>query len=114
MAPGITAGAGARGPELSAEQQQVIRSNFRLCVQKLKGPYTENFCVCRDGAKRPVTGADGRVRSPCAGTPLFCAAYRAPWAEALATDGGMYVGNIFSRDLHEWKSIPNHHDLGRG
>ena len=103
-----------RGPELSEKQQEAIQRNFRLCVSKLKGPYTENFCVCKNGAKESVTGPDGRVRSPCAGTPRYCAAYRAPWAQALATDAGMYIGNIFSRDLYEWESFPDHHDLVRG
>src|SRR5262245_54919949 len=89
-------GASFRGPELSAQQQKELRDNFALCVSKLKGPYTENFCVCPDGRKVPVRSASGQIGIGCKNA-LFCAAYRAPWAEALAKQG-VYIGNIFSRD----------------
>src|SRR5258707_7395651 len=45
-----------RAPELSAQQQKALRANFALCVGKLKGPYTENVCVCPDGRKIHVRG----------------------------------------------------------
>ena len=57
-------------PTLSAAQHATLKSNFALCLAKLKGPYTENFCLCRDGEKRGVQApnvtspeilADGRV-----------------------------------------------------
>jgi hypothetical protein len=102
----------SHGPELSAQEQQTLRENFALSVEKLKGPYTENMCVCPDGRTLPVRGADGQVAIPCE-NPLFCAAYRAPWAQGLA-DSGMYIGNIFSRDLYLWDSFPDHNDLVRG
>ena len=101
-----------RAPELSAQQQRALRDNFALCVGKLKGPYTENVCVCPDGRKIPVRGAGGQLGIGCKDA-LFCAAYRAPWAEALAKDG-VYLGNIFSRDLYLWDSFPDHNDLVRG
>ena len=101
-----------RAPEVSEQQQKILRDNFALCVEKLKGPYTENFCVCPDGRKMPVRGADGQLNDTCA-KPVFCAAYRAPWAEALAQQG-VYLGNIFSRDLYLWDTFPDHNDLVRG
>lgn len=97
---------------LDAKDQKVLRDNFVLCTAKLKGPYTENFCVCPDGKKIPVRGASGQISSGCK-DPLFCAAFRAPWAEALAKQR-MYIGNIFSRDLSLWDSFPDHNDLVRG
>jgi hypothetical protein len=112
---GLAAPAGAfRAPELTAEQQWQLRASFAPCLSKLKGPYTENYCVCKaTGEKLPVAGPDGRVRSPCGDDALFCAAYRAPWAEALGRER-MWIANIFSRDLHLWDSFPDHNDLVRG
>jgi hypothetical protein len=101
-----------RAPELSAEQQKILRDNFALSVRKLKGPYTENFCVCPDGRKIPVRGPGGKIGVGCKDA-LFCAAYRAPWAEALA-GRGVYIANIFSRDLYLWDTFPDHDDLVRG
>ena len=101
-----------RAPDLSPKQEKILRDNFALCVEKLKGPYTENFCVCPDGRKMPVRGADGQLNDTCP-RPVFCAAYRAPWAEALAQQG-VYLGNIFSRDLYLWDTFPDHNDLVRG
>jgi hypothetical protein len=106
------AAAAFEAPALSPGQQKTLKQNFALCLGKLKGPYTENFCLCRDGRKLPVQGPNGAVRIPCP-NPLFCAAYRAPWAEALAHER-MYIANIFSRDEHLWSTFPNHHDLVRG
>ena len=99
-------------PALSAADQAELKRNWGLCLSKMKGPYTENFCLCRDGQKLPVQAPSGAVRIPCA-NPIFCSAYRAPWAEVLAKHR-MYVANIFSRDVHLWTSFPNHHDLVRG
>lgn len=99
-------------PSLSPAQQATLKSNFALCLAKLKGPYTENFCLCRDGQKLGVQAPNGAVRVPCA-NPVFCSAYRAPWAEALAKER-MYIANIFSRDGSLWSTFPNHHDLVRG
>src|SRR5262245_17544739 len=67
-------------PELTAQQQKTVRDNFGLCVGKLKGPYTENICVCPDGRKIPVRNTTGQVAVPCK-DELFCSAFRAPWAE---------------------------------
>jgi Pyruvate phosphate dikinase, AMP/ATP-binding domain len=104
--------AGFRAPELTPQQQKTLRDNFALCVGKLKGPYTENVCVCPDGRKIPVRSASGALGVGCKNA-IFCAAYRAAWAEALAKEG-VYVGNIFSRDLYLWDSFPDHDDLVRG
>src|SRR6476660_5838918 len=85
-------------PELTAQQQKSLRDNYALSVSKLKGPYTENFCVCPDGRKIPVRNSAGQLGIGCKDA-LFCAAYRAPWAEALGKEG-VYIGNVFSRDLY--------------
>jgi hypothetical protein len=101
-----------RAPELTPAQQKALRDNFALCVGKLKGPYTENTCVCPDGRKIPVRNSAGQVGIGCKDA-LFCAAFRAAWADALAQEG-VYLGNIFSRDLYLWDSFPDHNDLVRG
>ncbi len=99
-------------PELTPEQERDLRQNFALSVSKLKGPYTENTCVCPNGTKRPIRSASGALGAACE-NPIFCAAYRAPWGEALAKQR-LYIGNIFSRDLYEWDGYPDHNDLVRG
>lgn len=110
---GVAMPAAAFHPQaLSPQDQKNLRENFALCKAKLKGPYTENFCVCAGGVKLPVMGPGGQIRIPCK-DPLFCAAFRAPWAEAL-TRQRVYVANIFSRDLWLWDSFPDHDDLVRG
>jgi len=110
---GMTAPAASFRPlPLPAQEQKVLRDNFALCLSKLKGPYTENFCVCPDGRKVAVRGANGQVGAACKNA-LFCAAFRAPWAEALAKQR-MYIANLFSRDLYLWNSFPDHNDLVRG
>ena len=101
-----------RAPDLSAAEKKNLKDNFALCVGKLKGPYTENFCVCPGGEKRAVRSASGAIGTGCK-DPIFCAAYRAPWAEALARDG-VYIGNVFARDLYIWDTFTDHNDLVRG
>ncbi len=108
----VTPATAFRPLALDAKDQRALRDNFALCTSKLKGPYTENFCVCPNGKKTPVRGAAGQISTGCK-DPLFCAAFRAPWAEALAKQR-MYIGNIFSRDLSLWDSFPDHNDLVRG
>ena len=98
-------------PQLEAQQQKEVRDNFTLCVGKLKGPYTENICVCQDGSKLPVRNAAGVVRIPC--KAVFCAAFRTAWAEALGRNR-MWIANIFSRDLYLWDTFNDHNDLVRG
>jgi len=101
-----------RGGELSAADKQLLDRNYKIILQKKKGPFSPNYCVCEDGSKRPVMDSRGRITSPCA-KPRFCAAFRAEWAESIATTG-MYIGNIFASDLFEWDRFPDHHDLVRG
>lgn len=114
MACAALPAAAMRAPELSPAEQAALKRDFAPCISKLKGPYTENFCVCRkSGEKRPVRDKAGRITSPCGNDALFCAAFRAPWAEDLAKER-VWIANIFSRDLWLWPQIPNHHDLVRG
>src|SRR5262245_51409257 len=101
-----------QAPPLSAAQQDDLKRNWALCLAKVKGPYTENFCVCADGQKLPVQ-VDMQVRTPCGSGALFCSAFRAPWAEALGRQR-MWIANLFARDLYQWASFTDHHDLVRG
>ncbi len=103
---------GAADQSLTASQQKMLKKNWQTIQQKIKGPYSANYCVCSDGTKKPVQGKDGSIANRCKSTN-FCGAFRAPWGEAL-TDTGMYVGNIFSSDLFEWDNISDHHNLVRG
>jgi hypothetical protein len=112
LAWAASAAAAFRAEMLSAQEQKALRDNFALCKSKLKGPYTENFCVCQDGSKVPVRSASGAIRVPCK-DPQFCAAFRTPWAEAVAARR-VYIANIFSRDLYLWDSFRDHDDLVRG
>ena len=103
-----------QSPELTADQTTALRREFSACQTKRKGPFSENFCVCRKtGQKRAVMDSAGRITSPCGNDAMFCAAFRAPWAEALGKEG-VWIANIFSRDLWLWNDFPNHHDLVRG
>ena len=43
-----------RGGELSAADRQLLDRNFKIILQKKKGPFSPNYCVCDDGSKRPV------------------------------------------------------------
>lgn len=108
----VRAASALQAPELTAAQERDLQQNFSLSLTKLKGPYTENTCVCPNGTKRPIRSASGALGAACE-NPIFCAAYRAPWGEALAKQR-VYIGNIFSRDVYEWGSYPDHNDLVRG
>jgi hypothetical protein len=109
-----SSGLAMRAPEVPAEQAAVLKRDFATSLSKLKGPFTENFCVCRhSNAKIPVRNAAGRITSPCGNDALFCAAFRAPWAQSLANNR-VWIANIFSRDLWLWPEIADHHDLVRG
>ncbi|MFC1851334.1 PEP/pyruvate-binding domain-containing protein [candidate division CSSED10-310 bacterium] len=103
------------GQSISEAGRIDLKENFELCVKKLKGPYSENFCVCKDGSRVAVTGPDGKViPRPCGEKgQLFCSAFRAPWAEKLGKQG-LYLGNLFARDLFLWDSFSDHHNLVRG
>ncbi len=113
MALGLAPPVQARGAELTDPQRQELDRNWQLVLSKEKGPYTQNYCVCRNGERQPVMLADGSIQTPCGGAMTFCAAWREPWAEALA-DQGMYVGNLFARDVFVWDQYEDHHDLVRG
>ena len=105
--PGLAA---VPGRELSAADKQALDESFALCMSKPKGPFDRNHCACADGRKERITNGP----APCAGSKiLVCAAWRMPWAEALM-EQRLYLGNVLSRDLHDWKKFSNHHDLVRG
>jgi hypothetical protein len=101
-----------QAPALTKPQQSELKANFALCKSKLKGPYGDNYCKCPDGRKLPVQ-VDTRVTSPCGPNALYCAAHRAPWAEVLGRQR-MWIANIFARDLDQWDTFGDHHDLVRG
>jgi hypothetical protein len=101
-----------RGPELTPAKKARLDSNFQQVLRATKGPYTQNFCVCRDGKRKPVF-VNGKIVSPCGGRARFCAAWREPFAAELGNEG-VYLGNLFARDLHTWDEYPNPHNLVRG
>ena len=109
----LAAPALARGPDLTEAQKEDLDRNFAKVLRAEKGPYTQNFCVCRDGQRKPVELPDGRIVSPCGGRARFCAAWREPWAVNLGKQG-MYIGNLFARDLFIWDEYPDPHNLVRG
>jgi hypothetical protein len=102
--------ASAAGREPTAEQKQKLGRTFAAALAEEKGPYTQNFCACENGDKRPVQAPDGRIKRPCGPSARVCAAFRAPPAEELAAER-MYIANIFSRDLHLWDSFLFESDL---
>lgn len=108
----VWSGAAVTGAVLDDAGKQVLKTQMSIVLGKIKGPYTPNYCVCSDGSKNPVQRKDGSIGNPC-GKTRFCAAFRAPAAEKIA-DYGMYIGNIYSSDLHNWDSIPDHANLVRG
>ncbi len=99
--------------ELSAAQKRELQEQFQIVLQKRKGPFGRNVCVCSDGRKEPVLRPDGTIQNVCGDKTLFCSAFRAPWAEALGRQG-VYIGNLFSNDLFLWDGFRDHHDLVRG
>jgi len=101
------------GLTLTDAQTRKLDQGWKPTLSKQKGPYTKNYCVCKNGEKKPVMLPDGRIVSPCSGNPKFCSAFREPWAKALAEER-MYIANLFSRDLWQWDDFPDHHDLVRG
>lgn len=109
---GASAAGAFSAPELSPEQERILKQNYSLSVSKLKGPYTENTCVCPGGSKRPIRSASGALGAGCE-KPIFCAAYRTAWGEELAKQR-VYIGNIISRDVYEWSTYQNHNDVVRG
>ena len=109
----LSAPAHSRGPELTDPEKADLQRNFEKVLKAEKGPYTQNFCVCRDGKRKPVELPDGTIVSPCGGNPRFCAAWREPFAVDLGNEG-VYLGNLFARDLFIWDQYPNHHNLVRG
>ncbi len=103
----------AAGSQLSSDVKRLLDENWKLSISKAKGPYSLNYCVCRDGKKKPVQAPDGRIVRPCGNAPKFCSGFREPWAENLGKQG-MWIANLFARDLWLWDKFPDHHDLVRG
>ncbi len=103
----------AAGSQLSSDEKRILDQNWKLSISKDKGPYSLNYCVCKDGKKKPVQLPDGSIVRPCGNAPKFCSGFREPWAEELGKQG-MWIANLFSRDLWLWDEFPDHHDLVRG
>ncbi len=108
-----TAATAASLRPLPAEQKSELQKQFQLTLQKRKGPFGKNVCVCEDGRQEPLLRPDGTIQNACGDKTLFCSAFRATWAEALGGQG-VYIGNLFTNDLYLWDRFPDHHDLVRG
>ncbi len=100
--------------ELSEAAKKELRQSWATIMAKKKGQYGPNTCVCKDGRSAPVLSKSGQIRNIC-GNPntVYCAAHMAPWGLKLR-DHGVYIGNIFARDLYDWDKIPDHHNMVRG
>jgi hypothetical protein len=100
--------------ELTEAQKITLDKSFKTILGKKKGPYTPNYCVCKNGDKRPVLGKNGSIANRCGeANTRFCAAFRNEPAQALAGEA-MYIGNIFASDLFDWDTYPDKHDVVRG
>ncbi len=98
---------------LTDEQRAELESQFATLLEKRKGPFGPNVCVCEDGRKEPLRRANGSIQNACGAKTLFCSAFRGAWAEAMG-EQGVWVGNLFANDLHEWDRFSDHHNLVRG
>lgn len=98
---------------LSDASRKKLDQNWRLCLLKKKGPFSANTCVCKDGSKEMVRKVDGKLILPCGGAFAWCEAFRSDWGRAVAEEG-VWVGNLFKRDVYEWKQIGDPHALVRG
>ena len=104
--------------ELSTRDKKELKSAYKTILAKRKGPFTINTCTCTNGKLAPVADKNMRVRAnPCKELEgvgqLFCSAYRNSFAKTLAKHG-VYVGNIFSNEVHLWDETPDHHALVKG
>ncbi|MGI9371481.1 MAG: PEP/pyruvate-binding domain-containing protein [Hyphomicrobiales bacterium] len=99
--------------DLPKDTQAELKKHWAPSMSKKKGPFAENTCVCTDGRSAPVQSKTGAIRNICGDKTLFCAAFKAPWGLALENNG-VYVANIFSRDLNDWDRFKDHHNLVRG
>ncbi len=108
-----TSANGFEARKLSPDETERLDKAWSISLQKIKGPFGPNTCVCRDGRSAPLLTKSGQLQNICGDQTLFCAAYKAEWGADLEKDG-VYVANIFSRDLYEWDRIASHDDLVRG
>jgi len=108
----LLAPAGFAQPLSEATRKKLDR-NWQLCLLKKKGPFSANTCVCKDGSKEMVRKVNGKLVTPCGGAFAWCEAFRSDWGRALA-DEGVWVGNLFQRDVYEWSSIDDPHALVQG
>ncbi len=101
------------GEPLSEATQKNLERNWQLCLVKKKGPFSANTCVCRDGSQEMVRKVNGKLVIPCGGAFVWCEAFRSDWGRALAEEG-VWIGNLFQRDLYEWESIDDPQALVQG
>jgi len=111
-AGGVALAAGMRAPDLDPGARRELQQAYRTSLTRKKGPFDSNVCACQDGSIRPVLRPDGSVSIPCA-NPVFCSAYRNQYGKTMAKHG-VYVANLFARDLYEWDDYDDHNDLVRG
>jgi len=104
--------------ELTPKEKKELKSTYKSISSKRKGPFSINYCTCKNGKLAPVADKNMRVRpNPCRELEntgqLFCSAYRNNLAKKLAQHG-VYVGNIFSNEVFLWDEHKDHHRLVRG
>jgi hypothetical protein len=104
--------------ELALKEKKELKSTYKALLLKKKGPFSINYCTCKNGKLAPVADKNMRVRpNPCGELmgvgQLFCSAYRNDLAKKLARHG-VYVANIFSNEVFLWDEHKDHHRLVRG
>ena len=109
---GETRGRVSTAAAVGAGAEDCCATTSRSAGEAEGAVHREHLRLPRTAARCRCAAPAGRVGIPCKDA-LFCAAFRAPWAEALAKER-MYIANIFSRDLYLWDSFPDHNDLVRG
>lgn len=103
----------ATAEPLSDASKKKLDQNWRLCLLKKKGPFSANTCVCKDGSKEMVRKVNGKLIVPCGGAFVWCEAFRSDWGRAVASEG-VWVGNLFKRDVYEWDQVGDPHALVQG
>lgn len=99
--------------KLGERELAELDAAWAVTEQRNKGPFGPNTCVCTDGRSAPVLSKTGQIRNICGEKTLFCAAFKHDSGKELEKHG-VYVANIFSRDLNDWDRFENHDNLVRG
>ena len=102
-----------QAPELTPAQRADLKNNFALCLAKLKGPYGDNYCVCRDGEKHPGPGRRSR-HEPLRSRRSSTAPPTAPPGRRRSVASACGSQTSSRATSRSGTRSPDHHDLVRG